>query len=139
MLYRMLCGSKPFKGKVDRELDKAVVEKKPAFPEDLFSPEATSFLYACLQKRPEHRIGCGPQGIQEIKQHPFFESIDWGLLEEGHLEPPFVPNKMDVNAASLKDIGDFDKTKYRHVKLDDELKSRMSDYEFVSMRALQVT
>lgn len=36
MLYRMLCGSKPFKGKVDRDLDKAVIERKPQFPKEIF-------------------------------------------------------------------------------------------------------
>jgi serine/threonine protein kinase len=44
MLYRMLCGAKPFKGKIDRDLDKAVVEREPKFPPDIFSPEATDLL-----------------------------------------------------------------------------------------------
>ena len=105
MLYRMLCGSKPFKGKVDRELDRAVLEKKPTFPKDVFSANATSLLTGLLQKRPEQRLGCGDRGIADIKAHPFFESIDWGLLDSGYSEPPFVPNQFDVNAASLKDIG----------------------------------
>lgn len=85
MLYRMLCGSKPFKGKIDRDLDKAVLEKKPQFPKEIFSKDATSLLTGLLQKRPEHRLGCNPElgGIAEIKAHPFFESIDWGLLEAG--------------------------------------------------------
>src|SRR3954454_1274594 len=51
MLYRMLCGSKPFKGKVDRDLDKAVVEKKPVFPKEIFSKEATSLLTGVSQFR----------------------------------------------------------------------------------------
>lgn len=37
-------------------------------------------------------MGCGEKGIEEIKDHPFFESIDWGLLEAGYIDPPFVPN-----------------------------------------------
>jgi serine/threonine protein kinase len=44
MLYRMLCGSKPFKGKIDRDLDKAVIEKKPQFPKEIFTKEAISLL-----------------------------------------------------------------------------------------------
>lgn len=137
MLYRMLCGSKPFKGKVDRDLDKAVLEKKPQFPKEIFSKEAMSLLTGLLQKRPENRLGCGDRGIDEIKEHPFFESIDWGLLEAGYIDPPFVPNKYDVNAASLKDIGDFDRAKYRHVKLDDRFKARVKNFEFISTKALQ--
>ena len=137
MLYRMLCGSKPFKGKIDRDLDKAVIEKKPQFPKEIFSKEATSILTALLQKRPEHRLGCTEKGIEEIKEHAFFESIDWGLLEAGYIDPPFVPNKFDVNAASLKDIGDFDRGKYKHVKLDERFKQRIKNFEYVSAGALQ--
>lgn len=137
MLYRMLCGSKPFKGKIDRDLDKAVVERKPQFPKEIFSKDAVSLLSGLLQKRPENRLGCGLKGIEEIKEHPFFESIDWGLLEAGYIDPPFVPNKFDVNAASLKDIGEFDRAKYKHVKLDDRFKEKTKNFEFISMSALQ--
>jgi serine/threonine protein kinase len=69
MIYRMLCGSKPFKGKVDRELDKSVVERKPTFPKEIFSKEAAHLLTALLCKRPDARLGCGDRGIEEIKEH----------------------------------------------------------------------
>lgn len=137
MLYRMLCGSKPFKGKVDRDLDKAVIERKPQFPKEIFSKEAINLLTGLLQKRPENRLGCGERLIEEIKEHPFFESIDWGLLEAGYIDPPFTPNKFDVNAASLKDIGDFDRAKYKHVKLDERFKQRIRNFEYCSAKALQ--
>jgi len=133
----MLCGSKPFKGKIDRELDKAVIERKPTYHKEYFSKEAVSVLNGVLQKRPENRLGCGERGIDEIKDHPFFEAIEWGLLEAGYLDPPFVPNKCDVNAARLKDIGEFDKNKYRNVKLDDRFKSKVANFPFVSAQAIQ--
>jgi hypothetical protein len=90
-----------------------------------------------LAKRPEQRLGCGEKGIEELKDHTFFEPIDWGLLESGYIDPPFVPNKYDVNAASLKDIGDFDRAKYRNVKLDDRFKARTRQFEWLNTRALQ--
>jgi len=137
MTYRMICGTKPFKGKIDRELDKAVVEKEPRFPRDIFSPEATSLLQGLLQKRPEKRLGCGPKGFQEIKEHPYFSNIDWGLLEAGYIDPPFTPNRFDVNAASLRDIGDFDTNKFRNVKLNERFKKTVRRFDFVSAKALQ--
>jgi len=137
MLYRMLCGNKPFKGKTESDLDKAVIEKKPIFPADVFSRDAIHLLSGMLQKKPELRLGCGERGIEEIKEHRFFQSIDWGLLEAGYIDPPFVPNRFDVNAASLRDIGDFDKAKYRHIKLDDKFKLRVQNFGYVSLHALQ--
>lgn len=137
MLYRMLSGSKPFKGKVDRDLDRAVLDKQPAFPPEIFSKEAIDLLQGLLQKKPEKRLGCSDRGIEEIKEHPFFEEIDWGLLEAGYIDPPFIPNRFDVNAASLKDIGDFDRARYRTVKLDDKFKAKIKNFEYVSMKGLQ--
>ena len=137
MLYRMLCGAKPFKGKVDRELDKAVLERKVSFAKELFSSEAVHLLTGLLNKKPVERYGCGERGIASIKEHAFFDSIDWGLLEAGYIDPPFVPNKFDVNAASLKDIGDFDRTKYKAVKLDDRFKQRTKQFDWQSVTALQ--
>lgn len=92
IIYRMLAGSKPFRGKGERELDRAVVEKKVTFPKEIFSTHAVSLLSGLLVKNPAKRLGCGPRGIQEIKEHPFFGSIDWGLLEAGYLDAPFIPN-----------------------------------------------
>jgi len=137
MLYRMLCGSKPFNGKIDRDLDKAVIETKPHFPYEIFSKDAINLLNGLLQKRPENRLGCTGRGIEEIKEHSFFECIDWGLLEAGYLEPPFLPNKFDVNAASSKDIGTFEHAKYRHVKLDEKFKEKIRNFEHTNLRALQ--
>lgn len=137
MVYRMLCGSKPFKGKTEGDLDKAVIEKKPFFPVDVFSSDAINLLTHLLQKKPENRLGCGEKGIEEIKEHRFFHTIDWGQLEAGYIDPPFVPNKFDVNAASLKDIGDFDKAKYKQVKLDDRFRARVAHFGYVSRNALQ--
>jgi serine/threonine protein kinase len=137
MLYRMLAGSKPFRGKVDRELDKAVVEKEPVYPPEFFDDVTRDLLEGLLQKKPEKRLGCGPRGIAEIKEHPYFAKIDWGLLEAGYIDPPFVPNKFDVNAASLKDIGDFDTAKFRNVKLNDRFKKVVKRFDFISELALQ--
>lgn len=136
MLYRMLSGSKPFKGKVDRELDKAVLTRKPAFPKEIFTRDAISVLMALMEKTPEKRLGSGEKGMDEIKEHSFFKEIDWGLLEAGYLEPPFRPNQLDVNAGSLKDIGDFDKGKYKAIKLEDRFKQKTKDFEYVSIKAL---
>lgn len=135
LVYRMLAGKKPFAGKSERDLDRAVLYQKPAFPRELFSSSAASLLSGLLSKRAATRLGAN--GIEEIKHHPFFDSIDWGLLEAGYIDPPFVPNKFDVNALSLKDIGHFDQAKFRHVKLDERFKERLRNFEFVSVLALQ--
>ena len=39
--------------------------------------------------RKESRLGSGAGGISEIKNHPFFEGVEWDHLRE--MPPPIVP------------------------------------------------
>jgi len=48
-------------------------------------------LKGLLMKPPQRRLGSGPTGSQEIRQHPFFASIDWEKLEAREVTPPFQP------------------------------------------------
>eukprot|EP00466_Bigelowiella_natans_P015523 jgi/Bigna1/85404/estExt_fgenesh1_pg.C_40007 len=147
MLYRMLCGSKPFKGSTDTELDKAVLHKRPSFPTDYFTHESAHLLQGVLQKNPENRLGCGGRACrrkivtsksikQPIKDHQFFATIDWGLLEEGYVDPPFVPT-IDVHAPSLRDIGQFNLARIKHYKLGPHYEKEFKKFDFVSETALE--
>lgn len=44
-----------------------------------------------LDKDPNERLGNGKLGLQNIKDHPWFESIDWENLLEKKIKPPFIP------------------------------------------------
>lgn len=46
-----------------------------------------------MTKNPAKRLGCVvSQGCEEaIKTHPFFREIDWVLLEQRKVKPPFKP------------------------------------------------
>lgn len=50
-----------------------------------------SFLQL-LQKSPSNRLGCGEEGGEEVKSHPFFRNINFKRLEAGMVDPPFVPD-----------------------------------------------
>lgn len=44
--------------------------------------------------------GSGPTGSQEIKDHPFFNSINWAMLARKQIPAPFKPkiyHPLDVN------------------------------------------
>lgn len=46
-----------------------------------------------MTKNPHKRLGCvaAQNGEDAIKQHPFFKEIDWVLLEQKKVKPPFKP------------------------------------------------
>ncbi|KAK5889292.1 hypothetical protein CesoFtcFv8_015308 [Champsocephalus esox] len=57
------------------------------------SVKAASVLKGFLNKDPKERLGCHPQtGFADIMGHPFFRNVDWDLLEQKQVVPPFKPN-----------------------------------------------
>lgn len=40
---------------------------------------------------PNNRLGAGPNGIEDIKKHEFFATIDWDNLLLKKVRPPFIP------------------------------------------------
>lgn len=55
------------------------------------SNDAVDFISRLLDVNDQTRLGSGPKGLQDIKNHKFFSSIDWALLEQKHVEPPYLP------------------------------------------------
>jgi len=49
-------------------------------------------LLQLLQKDPTTRLGHGPNGDDQIKNHKWFRSINWKKLEARELEPKFKPD-----------------------------------------------
>uniref|UniRef100_A0A8C4HSZ1 non-specific serine/threonine protein kinase n=1 Tax=Dicentrarchus labrax TaxID=13489 RepID=A0A8C4HSZ1_DICLA len=55
------------------------------------SLEAQSLLRMLFKRNPANRLGAGPDGVEEIKRHAFFSTIDWNKLYRRELLPPFKP------------------------------------------------
>lgn len=51
-----------------------------------------------LHHSPNERIGCGDNGVDEVKNHPFLKGVSWEKLEKKLVVPPFQPNLAIVNA-----------------------------------------
>lgn len=49
------------------------------------------FAFKLLMKDPSKRLGFA-RGYYDVKEHPFFASINWRRLEACKLEAPFVPD-----------------------------------------------
>ena len=43
-----------------------------------------------LNRNPKHRLGA-QRDAAELKEHPFFNTIDWDALARKHVTPPFKP------------------------------------------------
>uniref|UniRef100_A0A0A9ZC39 protein kinase C n=1 Tax=Lygus hesperus TaxID=30085 RepID=A0A0A9ZC39_LYGHE len=111
LLYEMLAGRSPFDiagasenpdQNTEDYLFQVILEKTIRIPRSL-SVKAASVLKGFLNKKPEDRLGCCREtGFEAITGHPFFKSIDWEMLEQKQVSPPYKP-RLD----SDRDLANF--------------------------------
>ena len=96
VLYEMLMGRLPFAIKRGM-INLKIYEKKVDYPRKI-SNEARDLIEKFLVVNPTERLGYGPNGTDDIKNHPFFNGVDWDLAIQKKYKPPFIPKlKNDVD------------------------------------------
>lgn len=82
-----------------------------------FSRALRDILESLLHRDVDKRLGCRGKGADEVKDHPFFNGIDWQLVYLRKYPPPLIPPRGEVNAADAFDIGSFDEEETKGIKL----------------------
>lgn len=98
-LYELLFGRTPFKGSGNRATLFNVVGQPLRFPESpTVSFSARDLIRGLLVKEPQNRLAF-KRGATEIKQHPFFEGVNWALIRCA--TPPEVPPPVEFEQISV--------------------------------------
>ena len=104
LIYTMLTGMTPFSLDTEDELQLSyniVQGQVDLFPEgsevsQTVPEEAQAVVEGLLEMDPLRRLGRGNAGLVALKMHPFFSTIDWGLMETGqHLVPDSLRRAME--------------------------------------------
>lgn len=95
ILYEMLVGFPPFNDDTVEAIFENILERQILWPdgEKALSVEAMDLIDKLLDPDPATRMGW-----EGIKQHPFFEGINWDTILES--VPPFVPTLEGPNDTS---------------------------------------
>ncbi|XVF16342.1 hypothetical protein REPUB_Repub10bG0023300 [Reevesia pubescens] len=101
-LYELLFGKTPFKGAGNRATLFNVVGQPLRFPEyPSVSFAARDLIRGLLVKEPQHRLAYR-RGATEVKQHPFFQSVNWALIRCAN--PPEVPKQVMMDFSARPDM-----------------------------------
>eukprot|EP00124_Ichthyophonus_hoferi_P004975 Ihof_evm2s629 gene=Ihof_evmTU2s629 len=101
VLYEMLVGLPPFYSRDFQEMYHRILYDRLTFP-PLVSENASSLLTQLLDRDVKKRLGAGPRDAEDVKNHVFFEGIEWDRLCRREYTPPFNPNVS--GALDLKNI-----------------------------------
>ena len=107
-LYELLFGKTPFKGTGNRATLFNVIGQPLRFPEySVVSFPARALIWSLLVKEPQQRLGF-KRGATEIKQHPFFEGVNWALIRCA--SPPEVPRHFDIEKPPKQPVSTSEST-----------------------------
>lgn len=99
LIFEMCCGWSPFYADNTQQMYKNIAFGKVRFPKEVLSPEGRSFVKGLLNRNPKHRLGAVGDA-KELREHEFFNDINWQNLREKRIPPPFVPhiaNELDTS------------------------------------------
>ncbi|XP_064600008.1 LOW QUALITY PROTEIN: ribosomal protein S6 kinase alpha-5-like [Liolophura sinensis] len=101
LTYELLTGASPFtidgEKNSQSEITRRILKSTPPMPKN-FSPEVKDLILKLLNKEPSLRLGS--KGSEEVKSHPFFQSLNWDDVAHRVVPAPFVPkirHELDVS------------------------------------------
>lgn len=94
LIYEMLYGTTPFKGKNRNATFANILRDEVPLPEGSGVPQVSSFCKSLIRKlliKDELRRLGSRAGASDVKSHPFFRQTQWALLR--HSKPPIIPTQ----------------------------------------------
>ncbi|KAL5116738.1 serine/threonine protein kinase, AGC [Pleosporales sp. CAS-2024a] len=94
LIYEMLYGTTPFKGKNRNATFANILRDEVPFPEGSGAPAVSNLCKGIIRKlliKDETRRLGSRAGASDIKTAPFFRTTQWALLR--HMKPPIVPHQ----------------------------------------------
>nr|AML76748.1 putative LOV domain-containing protein [Erigeron canadensis] len=104
LLYEMLYGRTPFRGKNRQKTFANILHKDLTFPSSIpVSLAARQMIHALLNRDPSARLGSNG-GSSEIKEHAFFRGINWPLIRCMTPPPLDAPLELIEKDPNTKDV-----------------------------------
>ncbi|ORZ20903.1 kinase-like domain-containing protein [Lobosporangium transversale] len=100
VMFELLFGKRPFRGKNNDLLTNSILYDPLPIPENaavVISRSCLDVLSKLCERDVSKRMGCTSEGINGLKEHPWFQGIEWNELITKEAIPPFQPNMKHAN------------------------------------------
>lgn len=91
LIYEMLAGRTPFYDSSPIKAYEKITRCHVHYPAS-FHPDAVSLLQGLIRKDVTYRLGNLKNGVNDIKDHPWFKEVVWDNLLRGNIETPYEPD-----------------------------------------------
>eukprot|EP00736_Rhodelphis_marinus_P006263 Rmarinus@m.8570 len=101
LIHEMITGCPPFMADDPMNTYRKIMSHspKPVFRQ-MYSADAKDLVSRLLNPNPAQRLGSLRNGVEDIKSHPWFRTIDWAALVRKEVTPPIIPKVSDPTDTS---------------------------------------
>eukprot|EP01135_Chromosphaera_perkinsii_P002785 Nk52_evm153s226 gene=Nk52_evmTU153s226 len=89
--FELVTGKVPFKSAATAVLFDMIIQGDMKFPSYL-SKQCIDFIKSLTTFNPRKRLGCGANGMEDVKRHPWISHIDWRRVPLCSVTPPYLPS-----------------------------------------------
>ncbi|CAG9325376.1 unnamed protein product [Blepharisma stoltei] len=101
LLYEMINGKSPFASQTYEETYKNIIRGKINFSYSI-SYQAKDLIKKLLNPNPKRRLA----NIEDIKNHAFFQDLNWKDLREKYVNPPIIPKNDEFRLSYNSSTGE---------------------------------
>ncbi|CAE7204718.1 for [Symbiodinium sp. CCMP2592] len=93
-LYEFVCGPLPFANSAEnpKQVFQHILSTPLSFPGSVASSVCKHLLRSLLRRSPEGRLGCGQNGLWDVREHVYFQNFRFDRMLHKRLEPPLAPS-----------------------------------------------
>ncbi|CAD8161756.1 unnamed protein product [Paramecium octaurelia] len=99
ILYEMLAGIDPFNDEDPMAIYQKILKGKVKFPKN-FDNDAKELIKSLLVSDVSKRLGNLKNGANDIKQHKWYQTLNWDSLIKKQMRPKYIPSVRSENDTS---------------------------------------
>ncbi|KAL8945080.1 MAG: hypothetical protein Q9216_000064 [Gyalolechia sp. 2 TL-2023] len=126
LVFEFLVGNPPFWDNNPMKIYEKICVGKIKFPAEM-DPDARSLISGLCAVNPTHRLGNLTGGVEKVKSHSFFSTIDWDALYYRKIKGPIIPKLR--HPADASNFDEYDQPPEQKSVYTKEMASKY-DHEF---------